>query len=241
MSGFAKSVYVGAVRAVRRTLRAVGLLGTSETSGMFGGRTRRWLRSLFAIHDIDEMIRLDVAWWTFQAMDRVDAFLATRPNARVFEYGSGASTIWLARRCAHVTSVEHDTPWFELVQARLRDQQNVDLILRPPGVADPAFASEKPGWTELGFRDYVTEIDAHATGFDLIIIDGRARAACLAHAIPHLAKGGMILFDNSHRKRYRTAINGAGLTIERTRGLTVALPYPDETTLMAHDPATLRP
>lgn len=238
MSRLAKLAYVGTVHFVGWVLRSVGLLGTPGPSA---GRAQRWYRSLFAIHDIDQMVRLDLAWWTFDAIERVEAFLTARPNARVFEYGSGASTIWLAKRCGQVISVEHDAPWHTLVQDRLGGLTHVDLILRPPGAADPGFPSEKPGWTDAGFRDYVTEIDAHAPGFDLIVIDGRARAACLAHAIPRLAAGGMILFDNSGRQRYRAAIAQSGLATLRTRGLTVALPYPDETTLLAQDPATLGP
>jgi len=42
----------------------------------------------------------------------------------------------------------------------------------------------------------------------------------------------MILFDNSQRARYRTAIAASGLKAQMYRGLTACLPYPDETTLL---------
>ena len=46
----------------------------------------------------------------------------------------------------------------------------------------------------------------------------------------------MIVFDNSHRARYRGAIADCGLEAERFRGLTPALPYADETTLLRAAP-----
>ena len=68
--------------------------------------------------------------------------------------------------------------------------------------------------------------------YDLIIIDGRARVACLERAVRFLAEGGLIVFDNSGRKRYQAALRRQELRIERCRGRTPALPYPSETTLI---------
>ena len=235
----AKRLYVRSMRVLAWPLRRTGLLTWLEGPG--ASRRGRWVRSLFAIHDIDDMIRLDLAWWTFDALDRVEAFLAERPAARVFEYGSGASTIWLSRRCASLVSVEHDAAWHALVRDRLGERSGVTLLLRPPDQksGQTAYGSEKPGWTDADFRSHVTEIDRHEPTFDLIVIDGRARAACLGHSVNHLATGGMIVFDNSARGRYRGAIDASGLAVERTSGLTAALPYPDETSLMAREPATI--
>ena len=238
-SAIAKRAYVRSMHACAWPLRRAGLLARLEGAGT--SPRRRWLRSLFAIHDIDDMIHLDLAWWTFDALDRVSAFLAERPAARVFEYGSGASTVWLAQRSTSLLSVEHDPAWHALVRDRLGDRGNTTLLLRPPErpARETAYGSGKPGWTDCDFRSYVAEIDCHETDFDLIVIDGRARAACLGHAIDRLAPGGMIVFDNSARGRYRAAIDASGLAVVRTRGLTAALPYPDETSLMARDPSTI--
>ncbi|HKO93603.1 MAG TPA: hypothetical protein VJU61_20760, partial [Polyangiaceae bacterium] len=35
-----------------------------------------------------------------------------RPHLRVFEWGSGGSTLFLARRVAELVSVEHDAEWY---------------------------------------------------------------------------------------------------------------------------------
>lgn len=230
IGSLAKSAYVRVMRVLRALVRPLGLLGWLEGRK---GRTARWLRSLFAIHDIDDMVRLDLPWWTFDALDEMDAFLAARPGARVFEFGSGASTLWLAKRAGSVVSVDHDPGWFDLVAARLADSPHVTLVKRPAdAVSDPDYTSGKEGYGGQSFRAYASEIDRQEGLFDVIVIDGRARSACLRHAANRLTPGGVILFDNSARKRYRAAIEGAGLRVRRLGGLTAALPVADETTLL---------
>lgn len=228
----AKPAYVAVMRAARMVLRPLGLLRWLEGRG---GLWSRWMRSLFAIHDIDDMVHLDLPWWTIRAIDEADAFLAQRPGARVFEFGSGASTLWLAKRAAEVISVDHDPGWHELVKTRLSDSKHVTLLMRPADrdATDPMYHSEKAGYRGQGFQAYATEIERQDGQFDLIVIDGRARPACLRHALGKRAPGGLILFDNSGRARYRAAIEGAGLDVRRLGGLTVALPVADETTLLS--------
>ena len=70
--------------------------------------------------------------------------------------------------------------------------------------------------------------------FDLVVVDGRARNACFHRAITRLAPGGVLVFDNVDRQRYRDAIASSpvGVDVEWTRGLTPALPYPTRTALV---------
>ena len=224
------------VRWARIAAEKTGLLNWLEVRG----RRRRsllWLRTLFEIYRLDDLIKLDLCWWTFSAQDCVAAYLAGRPGARVFEYGSGASTIWLARRAAEVHSVEHDAEWVEVMRSRAAAFPSVTLHFVPPrpvrGTAAKA-PSERGGCTGFDFFDYVRAIDAVPGLFDLIVIDGRSRAACLVHAQDRLAPGGLILFDDAGRSRYRSAIASAGLDVVETRGLTPCVPYPDVTSLLAH-------
>jgi predicted O-methyltransferase YrrM len=232
------TLYIGVVRQGRSVAARAGLLARLERRR--DSRAALWLRSLFSIYDIDDLAQLDLPWWTFAAIGEVDRFLKERPNARAFEYGSGASTIWLARRVAQVVSVEHDAAWHGEVERRLAPFGHARVRLVPPDAersADPQFVSRKPGWRGQTFRDYVHAIDAEPGLFDLIVIDGRARPACLDHARARLAPDGMIVFDNTHRPAYRRAIAASGMHGERLRGLAACLPYPDETTLMRLAPA----
>lgn len=238
-SRVAKSAYVSTLRGVRGLARATGIYGALQRR--LPDRGAHWWLSLFAIHDIDAMVDLDVPWWSYDAIDKVDAFLAERPKARVFEYGSGASTIWAARRAYHITSVEHDADWYPIISGRLKPFSNVDLkLIEPDTDYDAAYGSTKPGNTERSFRSYVTSIEDAGGPFDMIVIDGRARVACLRQALDYLAPGGIIVFDNSGRREYRAPIEAVKGQVDTYRGRVPSLPYYDQTTLIMPDAANER-
>ena len=236
----AKRGYVKGMRLVRGIVQPSGDPG--QTVSARENRYRHWLQSLLAIHDIDALIRLDVPWWTYDAIGQVEDFLSARPGARVFEYGSGASTVWLAKRADRVISVDHDAGWIDFSRPRLAELGNARVVLVEPDEApdaDPHYHSGKSGYRGTSFRTYVNSIDDWEGQFDLIVVDGRARAACLAKAVTRLADDGMIVFDNSHRARYRKAIGECGLQATVTRGLVPSLPVPDQTTLLRRRPSSL--
>jgi predicted O-methyltransferase YrrM len=229
----AKGGYVGAMRLGRRAATALGLLDGPPPPRE--RRARHWVRSLFAIHDVDALIALDMPWWTYAAADAVEGFLRSRPDARVFEFGSGASTVWLARRAAEVTSVEHDAEWFALLAPRLRDVGNVDYRLVEPDPVDApehGYRSMKSGYRGRTFGAYARSIADGEGPFDLVVVDGRARAACLREARRHLRPDGLIVFDNAHRRRYREAIRASALEETAYRGMVPSLPLPDTTSLL---------
>jgi len=59
-------------------------------------------------------------WWNYPAVNFVGTRL--RAGARVFEYGGGASTLWLLDRPARVTTIEDDArDWFAGLRARMPD------------------------------------------------------------------------------------------------------------------------
>ena len=227
-----KRAYVASLRAVRPIAAQIGLLDALERRAE-ASRGALWLRSLFAIYDIEDMAALDLPWWTLAGVEEADRFLKSRSSARVFEYGSGASTLWLARRAASVVSIEHDSPWYDIVSKRLAGHGNATVrLIEADAKTVPGYVSEKDGWEGRSFRQYASAIDGEHGQFDLIVVDGRARPACLAHAVKKLAPDGMILFDNSSRNRYRKAIAASGLAARTYRGMTACLPYPDETTVL---------
>lgn len=175
----------------------------------------RWGGSLLAIHDTGKMIGLDLPWWNVAATREIEAFLSARPGARVFEWGAGASTVWLARRAGSVVSVEHDPDWLAVLQRQTQPFGNVTLLHR-----------------ERANGAYVDEIACQEGRFDLIVVDGRDRIACLAAARAHLAPGGLIVFDDSGRRRYRNGIRQSGLSERRFFGRSYCVPYPDHTSLL---------
>lgn len=229
-----KRFYVSAVRAVRRALAAVGVLGLLDRWAA-RSRTGLWVRSLLSIYDLEDLLEYDVPWWTFEASDRVAAFLDGRPGARVFEWGSGASTVWLSRRAGTVTSVEHDAAWAQIVEPVLPHNAEVHVVEPVAASGAPGQElSEKAGFEGLDFADYVAAVDETSGLFDLVVVDGRARNACFHRAINRLSPDGVLVFDNVDRERYREAIatSPVPVEVEWTRGLTPALPYPTRTALV---------
>ncbi len=233
-----KRAYVKAVRGARRVADGCGLLAELEKSDR---RSMQWLRSLFGIYDSADLVHLDVPWWTYRAIDEVGLFLDARHGrARVFEYGAGASTVWLSRRCVEVHSVEHDAGFARMMAGIFDRHANISVRVVEPvaltgGSADEAWArSNRKGYTDRAFDAYVSSIDDVEGAFDLIVIDGRARVACLRHALPRLAAGGVILFDNSDRREYRSGIEACGLHETILRGMAPALPMPGQTSLLKH-------
>ena len=231
-----KSTYAKGARAAGRGLTRIGVL--PERPPARRQRVKHWAYSLTRAHDSLGISELDVPWWTYGAIDAVERFIAEHRGAvRAFEWGSGASTIWLARRVERVDSVEHHRGFGEMIQARLAGEfANADLqIVEPVESANPVVGSAKEGHGRLDFAGYVAHIDSVAAArgpFDLIVVDGRAREACLATALTHLAADGIIVFDNTMRRRYRRAIEALPVAETRYRGLTPTLPYPDQTSVI---------
>jgi hypothetical protein len=197
-------------------------------------RLSHWLISLTRVHDSMAIADLGVPWWTYKAIDAVEHWLLSQSRrVRTFEYGSGASTLWLADRSAEVHTVEHHGGFFNSMKpAFTRTGNIVAHLVEPNPSAKPEVPSAKSGHVGLDFAKYVSTIDEVGGLFDLIVIDGRARGQCLAAARPHLADGGLVVFDNSLRRRYRDAIGDCGLVERRYFGLTPTLPYPEQTSLL---------
>jgi len=119
-------------------------------------------------------------------------FSAARALARqlsaasiVVEVGSGMSTLWLARRCSRLVSIEADEPWFHRVQGRLRGEgyTHVDLRFR---------------WRVEEMCDFREFADG---SLDLVIVDGGPREACLLAALPKVRIGGAVYVDNTDEPR----------------------------------------
>lgn len=206
-----------AYSAVMRGIAASGALEAHVSSGKAADAYgwRRWSASLLAIHDVDRMMALDIPWWNVAATREIEQFLAAKGNARVFEYGSGASTAWLAKRSAEVVAVEHHVQWHRRISTLVEHFPNVTLMRR-----------------DLEGSSYVEAIAEVGGTFDLVVIDGRRRADCLEVALGYLAPGGKILFDDTGRKRYSAAIAASGLRTVHHFGRSYCVPYPDHSSIL---------
>ncbi len=151
-------------------------------------------------------------WIAFQALDWIAERM--RPNMRIFEYGSGGSTLYWLSHKAILTSIEHDSLWFNTIKARLPFDASIDYRLSLPalreisdGPGDPAnpmsYSTADVNFANYQFRSYAAEIDMYPCDyFDIVLIDGRARPSCIFHSYTKLKPGGMLILDNSDRNYY---------------------------------------
>lgn len=152
-------------------------------------------------------------WLTFQAIDFITRYSKT--TDKVFEYGGGGSTLFFLSKVAEVVTVEHDQEWFHLLQKKIDPSGSVrwhgNLVLPEESVDTANLDKSKPGdyysddpmFQKATFKEYSTFICQFKDEyFDLVLIDGRARASCLYHAIPKVKIGGHLILDNSERNYY---------------------------------------
>jgi len=113
-------------------------------------------------------------------------------NMRVFEWGAGGSTIWLAQRCQHVMSVETEKEWINQVVGRAKHLKISNIKIFHVPVPDDPY--------------YTNVIDLQPQMFDLIFVDGKKRMRCINAAIQKVAKGGYILLDNSDSPAHEDSV-----------------------------------
>jgi len=127
-----------------------------------------------------------------------------KPYFTVLEWSSGSSTIWTLPRVSRMISVENNAEWARSV---IKTVESMGLSHKVQFHVIPG-TNEGPEWaksfnTGQYFVDYVgvklpTELNAK---YDMIIVDGRARSACLQRAVALLKpEGGILVLDNSDRK-----------------------------------------
>lgn len=148
-------------------------------------RARGWHRSAKARMSVDAEGK-PIPWMTYPAIHWLGA--ALRSSHTVFEYGAGQSTLWLASRVARVTSIESNQEWASHVGRALPANVEIRHVPCP--------------YDETEDRRYPRAICGEGV-FDLVIVDGPARNACIREAAPHTSAEGLILLDDSDRQAYR--------------------------------------
>ena len=186
---------------------------TLETSG--------WLNSLAQGKPVDRNGD-PVPWFTYPAIDFLTQII--KPTWRVFEWGSGYSTLWWANRVQTVTSVEDNRDWFETIQPRM--PANASLLWRADESAYVGALSEQGGC------------------FDLIVIDGSHRNACARVATAQAARAELIVFDNADVETHRDGVEllkKTGWKRIDFYGLIPSYCYKNCTSLFFRDPTVIEP
>jgi hypothetical protein len=165
----------------RKILEGLGLYGLYSLKVKGPLLEDGWFRSFAEGRPVDRQGN-PVPFITYPAWEFLRRRI--RPEMRVFEYGSGASTLWWAVRVKEIFSAEYQPEWY----ARISKQapRNATVYLQPLGDKEAyARLAKKPG-----------------KQFCIVVIDGRERVRCALHAVEALAPDGVIVWDNSDREKY---------------------------------------
>lgn len=137
-------------------------------------------------------------WWNSGAISYLARSL--RPGDRVWEWGSGASTVWLVRHRAKVTSIENEPEWAEEVQTRCPGSDIRLIPGRDAGECQAEQEREYEVFRNLYYDDYLAAIDLEPEeSLDVVIVDGCCRIECVRRAVPKVRQGGLIVLDDTER------------------------------------------
>jgi hypothetical protein len=123
-------------------------------------------------------------WYTYPTTEFLSHLNLSQ--LKVFEYGSGNSTLWWSKRAKQVTSVENDEVWHKKIKDSLKTE-NVICFLE---------------------KDRQKYISKASNDFDIFVVDGSYRQECLEQVVNlKKIKGGscsgavglMLILDNSDR------------------------------------------
>lgn len=129
-----------------------------------------------------------IPWMNYSIVKVLEEGLRKAKNVKLFEYGSGASTLFFANNVDKVYSLEHDVEWFNKVKAEV--PENVEVFFQE---------EDKDG-------GYCRAISQTNTLFDVVVVDGRDRPNCVRQAINYLTERGVIILDDSHREGYQSVL-----------------------------------
>jgi hypothetical protein len=118
-------------------------------------------------------------WLGYRAIKRLEGLI--RGEWNILEFGSGQSTLWLARRCRLLVSIEDNQRWFEDVSLKLKILSN-----RP---VDYRLCTDSTTYVLVdGYPDAF---------FDFALVDGRWRNLSAMKAVSAVRSGGYIYLDNT--------------------------------------------
>jgi hypothetical protein len=119
-----------------------------------------------------------IPWMNYHVIQFLEQRLTK--DLSLFEFGSGNSTCFYASLVDSVISLEEDKEWYEYVKETM--PANVKLLL---------FDAGSQG-------NYCESAGRQDGKFDVIVVDGSERVACLMQAPDALTDKGAIILDDSH-------------------------------------------
>lgn len=176
------------------------------------------------------------AWLARTAIEALDLLFQDPDTMNGLEWGSGSSSMWAVTRLRSLVSVEHDGQWFQYVDRYFHEGPGRKLIEvsereryrlkwygaenRWKGVHfEPRETGEQKylGQDNKYHEEYVVQGSqlrplgiepGNQQLFDYVMVDGRARIACLEQAVKMvIPDGGILILDNSDREHYKEGMH----------------------------------
>ena len=161
-----------------------------------------------------------IPWYSYPAIEYISSIDFRQKT--IFEYGSGNSSAFWARRCRQIVSVEDNKEWYEIVSTNRESNQKIIL------------AEER--------TEYISACLEGDSRPDVIIVDGSHRFACAEAALEVLAPGGLIILDNSDwHPKTAEALRVAGLIQIDFTGFNPINYYVTTTSLFLHRDIQIAP
>ena len=126
-------------------------------------------------------------WMSYNFIEFISHKL--QPHHEIFEFGSGSSTLFFAKRVKKVTAIESNKKWHEIMQIKLREANitNVELILM-----DDALENSE-------YENYAKNLGR----FDFVFVDSLKRFECVKNSLDAIKADGALILDDSERKNYQ--------------------------------------
>jgi len=144
----------------------------------------------------------NLPWLTDESIDFISEKILTGEIRDVLEFGSGASTLWLAKQGINLISAEDNRAWYDFISTKLGELDpeltaNIDYHL----VTEPRCNDlDDP-------KKIVTDISVICNefvdkSFDLVIVDGSMRLNCVLSSYDLVRPGRYLLLDNDERSLF---------------------------------------
>lgn len=201
---------------IRKLLNAIGMGGIVQLAVNSYLTDKGWFNSFKAKRSIG-VNGEPVPWLTYPFMRFMEERLDK--SFRLFEFGSGNSTLWFSKRLEQVTSVEHNEAWYREIKHSI--PENVRLAYEPLENGKYSLAAKNSG-----------------EQFDIIIVDGRDRVNCIKNSWDMLSPSGILILDNSEVPDYAEGIaflKGKNFKVLDFEGMTPGIPTVTQTSVFYKD------
>lgn len=198
---------------VRSILNYFHLAGIFELRMTGYLKEKGWFNSYHTKKSID-INNQSIPWLTYPFI----AFIEGRIHNQltIFEYGSGDSTLWFAKRVQSIDAVEHHFEWYTYVNSKKTNNMTLKHV-------------------ELDYDgNYARAIHLSGKLYDIVIVDGRDRNKCMEEACKALTSSGVIIVDNSNILKYETGkdyLKKQGFKQLAFEGMAPVTPYLTETSV----------